>query len=218
MDHNQSLDKKTLSFITLLSETLDIEAACKELGLSKADARAILNQLASLVSSQTRPVFDKTVQQKTDSPSAASAVRRPDHKAILTIYVDGASRGNPGLAGAGAVIKDSEGAVIKKLKKFLGSVTNNVAEYQALIMALEAADRLGVANLRIFADSELMVKQINGVYQVKSPDLKPLYNRAASLIKLFSSVKLSHVMREQNSLADAMANEAIDKRDERQAR
>lgn len=214
MPHNPSLENKTLSFITLLSETLDIDAACNQLGLSKADARAVLKRAASLIPSEAHPPSNKTVQPKADG-TVLSGHHKPDHKATYSIYVDGASRGNPGLAGAGAVIKDPQGVVIKRLKKFLGSVTNNVAEYQALIMALEAADKLGMAHLRVFADSELMVKQINGLYQVKSADLKPLYNKAASLIKLFSSVKLSHVMREHNSLADAMANEAIDTRDER---
>ncbi|MBI5886630.1 MAG: ribonuclease HI family protein [Deltaproteobacteria bacterium] len=155
------------------------------------------------------PLFKETSAQK--KPDGQRRAHAPGH----TINVDGASRGNPGLAGAGAVIRDRDGTVVKKLKKFLGSVTNNVAEYQALIMALEAATHLGLTDVRIYADSELMVKQINGVYKVKSVDLKPLYDKAMLLIKRLPSVKLSHIMREENSLADAMANEAIDTRETR---
>ncbi|MFQ5735342.1 MAG: ribonuclease HI family protein, partial [Thermodesulfobacteriota bacterium] len=141
-------------------------------------------------------------------PAGQRGVR---HSGFCVINVDGASRGNPGEAGAGAVIKDPEGRVLKRLKKYLGTTTNNMAEYQALVMALEAARSLKLERIRVLADSELMVKQINRVYRVKSPGLKPLYDRARALLAGFSKdSRVSHVYREQNGEADSLANEAID--------
>ncbi len=148
------------------------------------------------------------------APKAAGAAPAPALEvrqgAVYTINVDGASRGNPGEAGAGAVITGPEGKVLRKLKKYLGIVTNNVAEYQALVMALEAARSLKLERIRVLADSELMVKQVNGVYRVKSPDLKPLHEKAVGLLRGFRESKIAHVYREHNGGADAMANEAID--------
>ena len=131
-------------------------------------------------------------------------------KGAVDIYVDGASRGNPGMAGAGAAIKAKDGPVLKKLKKYLGVVTNNVAEYSALVMALDSARSLGVKEVRVFADSELVVKQIKGEYRVKSVDLKPLYMEAMHLIESFNRFEIRHVPREKNAEADKLANEAID--------
>ncbi|TAN61860.1 ribonuclease HI family protein [bacterium] len=131
-------------------------------------------------------------------------------KRVCFINVDGASRGNPGRAGAGAVIKDLDGNVIRELKEYLGIATNNTAEYKALLLALTAVTEMGIKNVKVFADSELMVKQLNGAYKVKSEDLKPLYMKAIALSKGFDSFEISHVYRENNSLADSLANEAID--------
>ncbi|MBE9531251.1 MAG: ribonuclease HI family protein [Proteobacteria bacterium] len=142
-------------------------------------------------------------------PSTKSKARKDE----VVIFVDGASRGNPGLAGAGAIIKDSDGAVIGELRRFLGMATNNIAEYEALILALEEAQSLGCSSVSVFADSELVVKQIKGIYRVKNEGLKGLYAIATKLITQFSSFKISHVRRELNSEADRLANEAIDQRD-----
>lgn len=191
-------------FLRDLADSLDVEQTIKKLGLTRDEARSMLKALL--------PAAPKTASGQKDLFGEDPPVKRPGHKALHTIHVDGASRGNPGQAGAGAVIKDHGGHVVKRLKKYLGITTNNVAEYQALIMALEAAHSLGLAEVRIFADSELMVKQINGVYRVKSAELKPLHEKAERLFKSFGSARLSHVPRAENSLADAMANEAIDGR------
>ena len=127
------------------------------------------------------------------------------------LRTDGGSRGNPGPAGAGFVI-ERDGEIICRGGRFLGSQTNNVAEYEALIWGLENVSALGFAEVTVFADSELLVKQINGQYRVKNEGLKPLFTRALQVLRSFGSWRVSHVRREQNVEADEMANEAMDSR------
>jgi ribonuclease HI len=124
--------------------------------------------------------------------------------------VDGASRGNPGQAGCGAVIYDENGAVIDELFTYLGTTTNNVAEYQGLLMGLKAAIKRGAKRLRIQSDSELLVRQLNGVYRVKNENLKLLYQEALELLGRFDAFSVTHVRREFNRVADRLANRAID--------
>jgi ribonuclease HI len=129
----------------------------------------------------------------------------------LTIYTDGASRNNPGEAGAGVFIMQ-DGEPVARIARYLGTATNNVAEYTAAIIGLEHAVKLGVSRVKLFADSELLVKQLNGQYRVKNEGLKPLYNRAKELIAKIGSVEVQYVPRAQNSEADALANKAIDEK------
>ncbi len=129
-------------------------------------------------------------------------------KAIL--YTDGASRGNPGPAAIGAVIKDGQGRVLGKISRRIGRTTNNQAEYQAVIAALEEAIRLGVAGVVIKSDSELVVKQINGRYRVKNQALKPLHQRVKELQSLFQSFAIASIPRCQNTEADRLGNAALD--------
>ncbi len=124
--------------------------------------------------------------------------------------IDGGSRGNPGPASYGVVIRDGKGEVIAKLKKYIGRMTNNVAEYYGLIAALDYAQTHGVRALRVESDSELLVKQMRGQYKVKSEDLRPLFERAKKMSQMFDSFRIEHVYREQNREADALANEALD--------
>jgi ribonuclease HI len=125
---------------------------------------------------------------------------------------DGASRGNPGPAGAGMVLFDPQGQLQARKGRYLGETTNNVAEYQALLLGLEEAQRLGVKKLRVLADSELMVKQLTGRYRVKSPHLIPLWRAALYALKKFEAWAVAHVPREENHLADEAANQAIDQK------
>jgi ribonuclease HI len=125
---------------------------------------------------------------------------------------DGASRGNPGPAGAGMVLFDPQGQLQAQKGRYLGETTNNVAEYQALLLGLEEAQRLGVKKLRVLADSELMVKQLTGRYRVKSPHLIPLWRAALYALKKFEAWAVAHVPREENHLADEAANQAIDQK------
>jgi ribonuclease HI len=126
-----------------------------------------------------------------------------------TINIDGASRGNPGPAAFAFVIA-RQGLPPVEEAATLGNTTNNVAEYTALVKALEAAADLGLKRVSVFSDSELLVKQMNGEYRVKHPDLQPLYRDARELVKEFETVSLAHVRREQNKRADALCNEALD--------
>jgi ribonuclease HI len=137
----------------------------------------------------------------------------PEAKPAAASYranIDGGSRGNPGPASYGVVIRDARGEIVAKLKKYIGRVTNNVAEYYGLIAALDYAQSHGIHALRIESDSELLVKQMRGYYKVKSEDLRPLYERARKMSATMETFRIDHIYREQNSEADALANEAMD--------
>ena len=130
----------------------------------------------------------------------------------LFIYTDGAARGNPGPAGIGARILDSDGNVLSEECQYIGEATNNVAEYRALLMGLERAAELGASTVEVRSDSELVVKQLRGEYRVRSVALRDLFERAKQLSRAFQSVDYVHVRRELNRDADRLANRAIDAR------
>jgi ribonuclease HI len=130
----------------------------------------------------------------------------------LHIHIDGASRGNPGEAGFGVYVTTAEGEPVAELYGYLGRASNNVAEYQALIHALQYALAQGAAQVRVFSDSELVVRQIGGQYRVKHPDMLPLYRQASLLLSRLPDAKVSHVRREQNKDADRLANQALDEK------
>ena len=134
----------------------------------------------------------------------------PQKKSNLCVFIDGASRGNLGPASAGVVFQDADGHAVKSLSIRIGHATNNVAEYSALILALQEALMMRVKELKVFTDSELLAKQFNGEYKVKEDTIKVLYQLASHLRQGFKSLKLSHVPREQNKLADKEANKALD--------
>jgi ribonuclease HI len=125
-------------------------------------------------------------------------------------HIDGASRGNPGPASYALILKDPAGKVIFELGKKLGRETNNVAEYYALLAALDYALSHGIHGLRVRSDSELLVRQMQGRYRVKSSDLKPLHERASKLAKQLEYFVVEHIPREMNRDADALANRALD--------
>jgi ribonuclease HI len=131
-----------------------------------------------------------------------------------TMHIDGAARGNPGPA-AYAVVLARPGEPVIEEADAIGTATNNVAEYTALVAGLELATELGVKKLAVFSDSELLVKQMNGEYRVKNPDLLDLYREAKQLAAGFEKVTLAHVRREQNKRADEIGNEALDGRPRR---
>ena len=133
----------------------------------------------------------------------------PTHKHV-TLFADGGARRNPGPATGAAVLLDDRGTVIEEAFRFLGETTNNVAEWNGLLAGLEAAVRLGVENITIRMDSELVVKQLLGEYRVKHPGLQPLHRRAVALLSEFEEVDIGHVPRKQNKLADALVNRVLD--------
>jgi len=175
-------------FLKNLADTLDF---IEGLGISEGDAKAFLTDIMS------------------SAPSQSSGTTKYDS---LIAYVDGGARGNPGEAGAGAYICDRDGKVVKKLKKYLGTATNNVAEYEALLMALKATRDMGVESLQVFADSELVVKQVLGEYKVKNEALRVIYEKVMVLADGFKEFYISHIPREQNKEADALANKAMDEK------
>ncbi|MBU0506032.1 MAG: ribonuclease HI family protein [bacterium] len=137
-----------------------------------------------------------------------TTTKKPD----WIVFTDGASRGNPGLAGAGAVIYTNNNKLLG-FKKFLGIQTNNQAEYEGLILALTELKKLEATNILLNADSELMIKQLNGIYRVKNPKILDLYIRAQKIIKDLRPISFVHVPRNENKKADLLANMAIDEKD-----
>jgi phosphoribosylglycinamide formyltransferase-1 len=132
----------------------------------------------------------------------------------VTIYTDGGSRGNPGPAAAGFTLADSCGTQLQAKGFFLGKATNNIAEYTGFLKALEAAKQAGAEQLTVFSDSQLLVRQINGQYKVKSENIWPLFQKAVNLLSGFTSWQVQHIPREQNQRADKLVNQALDlKRD-----
>ncbi len=127
-----------------------------------------------------------------------------------TLYADGAARGNPGPAGAGAVLFGEDGRVLAELHKALGHATNNVAEYEALILGLLEAKRRGVERIDVRMDSMLVVRQMQGLWRIKHPGLKPLALRAGALLAEFPQRSIEHVPRDENAHADRLANLAVD--------
>ena len=128
----------------------------------------------------------------------------------LFIHTDGGSRGNPGPAASGAVLKDVNGKVLDTIAKYLGSTTNNQAEYTAIVIGLERAKAMGATVAEVVMDSELAVKQLNGQYRVKNPELGKRYREVMGLVEKFARVTFRHVRREQNVEADAAVNACLD--------
>jgi ribonuclease HI len=168
----------------------------------------------------TRERLGQLLEEAAERLSPSSAERRAEPVVEeprglvprLRLYSDGAARGNPGPSGAGAVLIEPGGQVVARLGKYLGHQTNNYAEYMGLLLGLKHAKTLGAKEIEIFADSELLIRQLGGRYQVKSATLRPLYEEAVKLLNDFSRVKLVHVPREMNAAADEMSNRAIDER------
>jgi ribonuclease HI len=190
------------SFLEELKRTLDLKKTIERLGMTDSEARDLIASLQLKLKLELKPKLKLSEQKR--------AAKAP----FFSVYVDGASRGNPGRAGAGAVIKDADGKVIKRMKKGLGITTNNMAEYRALIMGLEEAKRLGLDRVKVFADSELVVKQIKGEYRVKNETLRPLYSEALDLADGFEGFNISYITRDKNAEADRLANMAIDRGEE----
>lgn len=128
----------------------------------------------------------------------------------VVVHVDGGSRGNPGQAAAGAVVSTPEGDVLDEASELLGMATNNVAEYRGLLLGLARARAVGATEVDVVGDSELIVKQVNGVYRVKHPDMRPLHAAALEALRGFERWRMRSVPRAQNARADALVNAALD--------
>jgi ribonuclease HI len=172
-------------------ETLEKTCAAVQ-GLTREAAQKLLRGAARQLQQENLPLREK---------GSGRTVR---------VYSDGAARGNPGPAGAGAVLTDAAGNVIARLGRYLGKQTNNVAEYEGLLLGLKHARELGYREVEVRADSQLLIRQLKGEYAVRHAGLKPLHAEALRLLHGFDRYDLQHVPREENALADEMSNRAID--------
>jgi ribonuclease HI len=180
-----------------LAEHESLDAASASLGIPKHEARQLLRSAAKQLGGS-------------DAEAPSAAVASPGEARRVRVFTDGAARGNPGLAGAGAVLLDEAGNVLARVGRFLGKQTNNVAEYQALLLGLRRARQLGAREVEVRADSQLLVRQLLGKYAVKNDVLRRLHEEALALLRSFDKFELIHIPREQNALADEMSNRAID--------
>ena len=130
----------------------------------------------------------------------------------LTIFTDGVARGNPGDGGFGVIIKGRDGNLLEEIGGYLGVTTNNFAEYSGLVAALKASLKYQTAHIEIYSDSQLVVRQLNGLYSVKSESLLPLHKEARRLMSLLGNVAVFYIPREKNKEADALANKAVDQK------
>jgi ribonuclease HI/probable phosphoglycerate mutase len=158
---------------------------------------------------------------RSSSPAQQQSLFPESHQAARDVgtmtcqlFTDGASRGNPGEAGAGSVLLDADGQELAARSLYLGQCTNNVAEYKALLLGVQSALELGCGKLEIFLDSQLIVRQLQGQYKVKHPTLKPLFFEVQDLLTKIESWSVAHVPREQNKRADELANQGIDEKDD----
>ncbi len=146
-------------------------------------------------------------------PAAADLATNPlpaEGAPVMTVHTDGACRGNPGPSSVGVVFAQRKGELLAEHGEAIGRATNNVAEYRAVVMALEHCRRWQVERVHLFMDSELIVRQLNGTYRVKSPDLRPLYQQVVFLSRDLKEFRVQHVKRALNAHADAVANRALD--------
>ncbi|MBR2979084.1 MAG: ribonuclease HI family protein [Myxococcaceae bacterium] len=185
-------------------------ASARTADASSATSASRTASTPKAVSAASKAVASEAKAPRANERGAQTATTIQPRKLLL--YSDGASRGNPGPAGAGAVLMKPDGTIVARIGKYLGRQTNNHAEYMALIIGLRAALELGVTEIEMVADSELMVKQIKKIYRVKNEQLRPLYEEACALIARFHRASIRHVLREYNREADEMSNRAIDER------
>jgi len=207
----------------------EAEKAAAEAAAPKGKAGPMKVRKASEVEKAARAVeaeleeameLSKVERDRRKAERSAAAAREAEEARVeaarppprTRLFTDGAARGNPGPAGAGAVIISADGHIVAKVGKFLGDNTNNYAEYMGLILGLKRAKAMGIRELDVYSDSELLVKQLSGEYQVKADNLKPLHEEARQLLQGFTDIAVSHIPREENQAADEMSNRAIDQR------
>ncbi len=213
--------------LKMLAEGKSVEKIAESAEVEAGDVRAIIEEALDIVMKYEKPrakkkIIIKKSRSRESSEGARDAVDDEIFNgaeftaiplgAVLTIYTDGASSGNPGHAGIGIVIYDAQNRQVGKVSQYLGVQTNNYAEYTAVIRALRIAAYFKAKNVRIRTDSELVVKQINGQYRVKNENIRPLYESVMDILRGLPSVKLEHVTRNLNDKADYLAKKAAERR------
>jgi len=162
---------------------------------------------------ECHPAKGETEVQRSILSNGVNQREDCDRKGLaLLIFIDGASRGNPGRAGAGVYITDREGKRIAETGRYLGQKTNNEAEYGALLLGMKEAKRLGGESIHVFTDSELIARQVKGIYRVKELHLRLLHKKVLEMIKEFVSFEIEAIPREENQEADLLANQAIERK------
>lgn len=187
----------------LIVKYLDIEKLIKD---NPSVTKEMVNSFLYEISKTKKEV------EQIDTRLSYNTIRQSEKREFseLIIHTDGASRGNPGKAGIGVAVYDKDYNLIEEICRFIGRSTNNVAEYQAMILAVHKAISYKAKKAVFKTDSELLVRQLNGIYRVKNPGLIPLYNELTTLLSKISEWKFQHVRREENTCADALANKGID--------
>jgi len=194
---------KLLKVIEALQGGVDLDTATKQAGLDRETTDRLLKSIKNFLARNARVTKPPQKPQKLK--------KRSGETLRVNAVSDGASRGNPGEAACAVIISNESGEELLRRSERLGVATNNVAEYQGVILALELAQQLGASELGIKLDSELVVKQLNGEYKVKHPSLKPLFERARLLIRGFNRFDVTHVPRTQTKDADKLANDELDR-------
>lgn len=204
-----------------IAEHEQLERACAVLDIDLETARKLLRGAVVALRTEPReehPPAPSKPPQAAPPPKPAAPKRgakasetfAKTSETAMRVFSDGAARGNPGPAGAGAVLTDAQGNVLARLGRYLGRQTNNVAEYQGLLIGLRRAQEMGAQEIEVRADSQLMIRQLKGEYAVRNAALKPLHAEALRLLRSFGKYELLHIPRAENSLADEMSNRAID--------
>lgn len=208
-----------VDLLRTLERSEDLRPLARECGVSVRELRKRLARWRRDLDQDETPPPPKPATRSAaggefeELPAAASLAECPlpeDGSAVLEVYTDGASRGNPGPASIGAVFRQKDGPALCGHSEAIGRATNNQAEYQAVVAALGHCERWGVARVHLFIDSELVARQLTGAYRVKSQDLRPLFQQAQHLARGFKEFRVRHVPRARNAHADHLANLALD--------
>lgn len=202
-------DTSLADALRALADVQDFDRAAHRLGLDRAALADVLREGADAVAFGA-PKAVKERQQALPLAKVPEALPPALDYSHLVVFSDGAARSNPGPAGAGAVVKLPNGKIVARVGKFLGVQTNNVAEYQGVIIGLKKALDLGARKIDLRADSMLAIMQLRGEWKLKHPGLKPYFDEARALLRQFDDVSIEHVRREFNADADEMSNRAID--------
>ena len=189
--------------VTLISQYLDKEKLMKE-------NPSVTNEMIDALLQDIISAKQGNEPVDTHQPHHDTARHTQKNVTDIIIHTDGASRGNPGKAGIGVAIFDKHYHLLEEICKFIGESTNNVAEYQAMILAAQKAVAYNARRVTFKTDSELLVRQLNGAYRVKSQNILPLYHELTILLGKIPEWKVQHVRREENACADALANQGID--------
>jgi len=223
---NESKTPRTLAeLLQTLERSQDLRALARECGLTVRELRKRLGawrrelkdatsaEVAKPAGAPARRPSRRAQDRFPQLPAAADLATSPLPAAgpsVLEVFTDGASRGNPGPAAVGVVFRQQDGPELCVHAESIGRATNNQAEYRAVVVALTHCERWNIARVHLFVDSELVARQLMGVYRVKSPDLLPLFQQAMHLARRRREFRIRHVPRSENAHADRLANQALD--------